>query len=99
MTSEPKTTTETAALQANPRPTSTDIAAGILLVLALGALTRFFDTQVPQWAADTPFTRIAKSVEYPVYAIAIGLLGNVVLGKLGLRERLSAGPAAPPAWR
>ncbi|MET9212820.1 MULTISPECIES: YeiH family protein [unclassified Nocardia] len=78
-------------MQANPRPTSTDIAAGILLVLALGALTRFFDTQVPQWAADTPFTRIAKSVEYPVYAIAIGLLGNVVLGKLGLRERLSAG--------
>ncbi|MGW6727737.1 YeiH family protein [Nocardia sp. NPDC055029] len=89
--SEPKTTTETAALQANPRPTSTDIVAGILLVLALGALTRFFDTQVPQWAADTPFKRIAKSVEYPVYAIAIGLIGNVVLSKLGLRERLSAG--------
>ena len=89
--SESETTTETAALQANLRPTATDVVAGILLVLALGALTRFFDTQAPRWAAETPFRRIAKSVEYPVYAIAIGLIGNVVLSRLGLRERLSAG--------
>ena len=89
--SESKTTTETGALQANPRPTATDVVAGIALVLVLGALTRFFDTHVPQWAADTPLKRIAKSVEYPVYAIAIGLIGNVVLTRIGLRERLSAG--------
>ncbi len=88
---ETRTTSETAALQANSRPAGSDIVAGILLVLALGALTRFFDTHVPQWAADTPFKRVAKSVEYPVYAIAIGLIGNVVLGKIGLRDRLSAG--------
>ncbi|MCA2210833.1 YeiH family protein [Nocardia rosealba] len=88
---EVKTTSETAAVQGNTRATSTDIAAGVLLVLVLGALTRFFDTQVPQWAADTPLKRVAKTIEYPVYAIAIGLIGNVVLGKLGLRDRLSAG--------
>ncbi|WP_280307518.1 YeiH family protein [Nocardia neocaledoniensis] len=89
--SEARTTTETAALQANPRPTAADVVAGIALVLALGALTRYFGTQAPQWAEGTPFQRVAKTVEYPVYAIAIGLLGNVVLGKLGLRDRLSAG--------
>ncbi|GGK37710.1 YeiH family protein [Nocardia camponoti] len=85
------TTTETEALQANPRPGIVDIVAGILLVLALGALTRYFDVHVPKWSVDTPFKRIAKSIEYPVYAIAIGLIGNVILSKLGLRERLSAG--------
>ncbi|MEU3013216.1 YeiH family protein [Nocardia asteroides] len=89
--SEPKTTTETAALHTNPTPTGTDVVAGIALVLALGALTRFFDTQAPQWAVGTPFQRVAKTVEYPVYAIAIGLIGNIVLSKLGLRDRLSAG--------
>ncbi|MFI8973950.1 YeiH family protein [Nocardia asteroides] len=89
--SEPKTTTETAALQADPKPAGTDVVAGIALVLALGALTRFFDTQAPQWADGTPFQRVAETVEYPVYAIAIGLIGNIVLSKLGLRDRLSAG--------
>lgn len=82
---------ETAALQANPKPTITDIVAGVAVVLVLGALTRYLDLHVPKWAADTPFQRIAKSIEYPVYAIAIGLLGNVVLSRLGLRDRLSAG--------
>ncbi|KAA8885979.1 putative sulfate exporter family transporter [Nocardia colli] len=82
---------ETAALQAVSRPTAGAIVAGLAVVIALGALTRYFDTHVPQWAADTPFKRVAKSIEFPVYAIAIGLLGNVILSKLALRERLSAG--------
>ncbi|WP_433655487.1 YeiH family protein [Nocardia sp. CA-128927] len=82
---------ETAALQAVSRPTVGAVVAGIAVVIALGALTRYFDTHVPQWAADTPFKRVAKSIEFPVYAIAIGLLGNVILSKLALRDRLSAG--------
>ncbi|WP_083889425.1 YeiH family protein [Nocardia pneumoniae] len=82
---------ETAAVQAVARPTAGAVAAGVAVVLVLGALTRYFDTHVPQWAADTPVKRVAKSIEYPVYAIAIGLIGNVVLGKLALRDRLSAG--------
>ncbi|MFI6042837.1 YeiH family protein [Nocardia sp. NPDC051321] len=82
---------ETAALQAVSRPTVSAIVAGIAVVLVLGALTRFFDTHVPRWAADTPFKRVAKSIEFPVYAIVIGLLGNVILAKLALRDRLSAG--------
>ncbi|KIA61074.1 YeiH family protein [Nocardia vulneris] len=82
---------ETAALQAVSRPTGAAIVAGIAVVLVLGALTRYFDTHVPRWAVGTPLQRVAKSIEFPVYAIAIGLLGNVVLGKLALRDRLSAG--------
>ncbi|MEV3903450.1 putative sulfate exporter family transporter [Mycobacterium sp. NPDC050551] len=65
--------------------------AGVLVVLALGALTRFFETQVPQWADGTPFERVAKAIEFPVYAIAFGLLGNAVLSRLALRDALSAG--------
>ena len=45
--------------------------AGVLVVIALGAATRFLETEVPQWAAGTPLARVAKSVEFPVYAIAL----------------------------
>ncbi|MEV6276902.1 putative sulfate exporter family transporter [Nocardia sp. NPDC051832] len=82
---------ETAALQAIARPTKGEIAAGVAVVLALGLITRYLDAHGPEWAKETPFQRIAKSVEFPVYAIALGLLGNVILTKLNLRERLSAG--------
>ena len=34
---------------------------------------------------------MAKSIEFPVYAIALGLLGNFVLSKLALRDALSQG--------
>ncbi len=63
----------------------------MLVVLALGAATRFLEQQVPQWADGTPFEQVAKSIEFPVYAIALGLLGNFVLSKLALRDALSPG--------
>ena len=65
--------------------------AGVLVVIALGAATRFLEQEVPQWAAGTPFAKVAKSIEFPVYAIALGLLGNFVLSKLALRDALSRG--------
>jgi hypothetical protein len=52
--------------------------AGVLVVLALGAAARFLEAQVPQWATGTPFAKVAKSIEFPVYAIALGLIGNAV---------------------
>ncbi|MGV0810986.1 putative sulfate exporter family transporter [Mycolicibacterium boenickei] len=66
-------------------------AAGVLVVIALGAATRFLETQAPQWAAGTPLAKIAKSVEFPVYAIALGLIGNAILAKLALRDVLARG--------
>lgn len=64
---------------------------GVLLVVALGALTRFLEAQVPVWTDGTAFERVAKSIEFPVYAIALGLIGNLVLSKLALRDALSGG--------
>lgn len=66
-------------------------AAGVLVVIALGATTRFLEQEVPQWAAGTPFAKVAKSIEFPVYAIALGLIGNFVLSKLALRDALARG--------
>jgi uncharacterized membrane protein YadS len=65
--------------------------AGVLVVVALGAATRFLEHQVPVWAAGTPFAKVAKSIEVPVYAIALGLIGNAVLSKLALRDALARG--------
>ncbi|WP_428961266.1 YeiH family protein [Micromonospora fluostatini] len=69
------------------------VAAGLVVVLALAYLTKYLDGAVPDWLADTSLARVAKSVEYPVYAIAVGLLGNLVLTATGLRERFA------PAFR
>ena len=65
--------------------------AGVLVVIALGAATRFLESQVPQWTDGTPFERVAKSIEFPIYAIALGLIGNFVLSKIALRDALSQG--------
>ncbi|MEV0669396.1 putative sulfate exporter family transporter [Mycobacterium sp. NPDC050441] len=65
--------------------------AGALVVIALGAATRFLETQVPHWASGTPLAKVAKSVEFPVYAIALGLAGNAILARFALRDALSQG--------
>ncbi|GFG53051.1 putative sulfate exporter family transporter [Mycolicibacterium agri] len=65
--------------------------AGVAVVVALGALTRFLEAQVPAWAAGTRLAGVAKSIEFPVYAIALGLLGNVIVTKLALRDALARG--------
>ncbi|GIG19657.1 hypothetical protein Cch01nite_03810 [Cellulomonas chitinilytica] len=65
--------------------------AGLLLVVALAALTRFLTTNVPTWTEGTAFGDVAESVEFPVYAIALGLLGNAVLVATHLKDRLAAG--------
>lgn len=57
----------------------------------MGAATRYLEARVPDWADGTPFSRIADSIEFPVYAIALGLLGNVVLTRLAVREALAGG--------
>jgi uncharacterized integral membrane protein (TIGR00698 family) len=63
-------------------------ALGVLTVLVLGAATRFLEKGVPTWFAGSG---LAKSIEFPIYAVALGLLGNAVLTATGLRERLAGG--------
>ncbi|MFL1429739.1 MULTISPECIES: YeiH family protein [unclassified Nocardiopsis] len=64
-------------------------ALGLLVVLALAATTRFLTSWVPEVAEGTPLAGFADAVEYPVYAILLGLLGNLVLNLVGVRDRLA----------
>lgn len=68
-------------------------ALGLLVVLALAAATRFLESWVPEAAEGTALSGFAGAVEYPVYAILLGLAGNLVLSLTGLLDRLS------PAFR
>ncbi len=86
-----QTTEQSTEEQGESRPILGYAIAGVLVVIALGALTRFLEQEVPLWAAGTPFAKVAKSIEFPVYAIALGLIGNFVLSKLALRDALSKG--------
>ena len=65
--------------------------AGVAVVLVLGGLTRLLEQTVPVAMKGTAFGGVAAAIEYPVYAIGLGLLGNVVLTRLGLRDRLTGG--------
>jgi uncharacterized integral membrane protein (TIGR00698 family) len=65
--------------------------AGVAVVLVLGAITRLLEQTVPAATKGTAFGSFAAAIEYPVYAIVLGLLGNVALTRLGLRDRLAGG--------
>ncbi|WP_062439395.1 YeiH family protein [Herbidospora daliensis] len=60
---------------------------GVVVVLVLGAATRFLEKNVPVWFEGD----VAKAIEYPVYAIVLGLIGNAILTATGWRERLEGG--------
>jgi hypothetical protein len=62
-------------------------AASLVLLIALGGLVRYLDTNVPKWFPDLTWV---KSIEFPVYAIAVGLIAGAVLGAAGLRQRLGS---------
>jgi hypothetical protein len=65
--------------------------AGVAVVVALAALTRFLEQTVPAATKGTAFAEIAAAIEFPVYAILLGLLGNLALTRLGLRDRPAGG--------
>jgi uncharacterized integral membrane protein (TIGR00698 family) len=62
--------------------------AGLVLLLALATLTRFLELNVPVWLKDTGAAGVAKAIEFPVYAIILGLIANGILAALGWRERM-----------
>ncbi|MFI6761119.1 YeiH family protein [Micromonospora sp. NPDC050417] len=73
-----------------PSPAWGWIALGLLVVLVLAASTRYLEQNVPTFFAETDLAEIADAIEYPVYAILLGLLGNVLVTLLGIRERIAA---------
>ena len=64
--------------------------AGLAVVVLLAWLVSVLTDQVPELTAGTWFGNIAESIEYPVYAIALGFAGNTVLSATGVRRRMAA---------
>lgn len=62
------------------------VALGLAFVFGLSWLTRYLEKQLPLWIEGGWI----KSVEFPVYAIALGLAGSGVIGLLGIREKIAA---------
>ena len=62
--------------------------AGLVLILVLAALTRFLELNVPVWLRETEYAGVARAIEFPIYAILLGLAANAILRWLGLRERM-----------
>jgi uncharacterized integral membrane protein (TIGR00698 family) len=60
--------------------------AGVVVLLLLGGLVRFLETNVPTWLSGQSWI---KSIEFPVYAIGVGLAAGAILGALGILDRLS----------
>ncbi|RKR86387.1 putative integral membrane protein (TIGR00698 family) [Micromonospora pisi] len=93
-----ETRTEASAVTADPTPSTPVrpgpawgwIVLGLLVVLVLAGSTRYLEQNVPAFFADTDLAEIADAIEYPVYAILLGLLGNVLVTLLGVRERIAA---------
>ncbi len=59
-------------------------SASLLLVVALTVATWWLNKTVPTW------NRQLRVIEFPVYAVLLGLLASGVLSLFGLRERLGA---------
>ncbi|GII32507.1 YeiH family protein [Planotetraspora mira] len=80
------------AVEGRPAGSTWPLAlAGLVVVLALAAVTRLLDKNVPGLLEGTALEDLGAAVEYPVYAIVLGLLGNAVLTATGLRDRLAGG--------
>jgi uncharacterized membrane protein YadS len=90
MSHDAETTPDTDLRAAGGSPVGPALA-GVAVVVALAALSRFLEQTVPAAAKGTAFAGVAAAIEFPVYAILLGLLGNVVLTHLKLRDRLAGG--------
>lgn len=93
--SEQPDTTRTDATSPDPdapaRSSSSLALAGVAVVVVLAGLARLLEQTVPVAAKGTALAGVAAAIEFPVYAILLGLLGNVVLTRLGWRDRLAGG--------
>ncbi|RAX21580.1 MULTISPECIES: YeiH family protein [unclassified Actinomyces] len=63
---------------------------GVIVVVGLAAAVDYLDSHVPLWSEGTWLGGIAGSIEFPVYAIALGFVANALLSALGVIDRLSA---------
>ncbi|MDI1464635.1 putative sulfate exporter family transporter [Catellatospora sp. KI3] len=87
----PDAATATTAADEAPesRPTLLWTVLGLLFVLVLGAGARWLEDLVPAVAKGTSLEKSSLAIEYPIYAIALGLVGNLIITLLGLRDRIA----------
>ncbi|MEX3515905.1 putative sulfate exporter family transporter [Corynebacterium camporealensis] len=64
--------------------------AGLMQVFGLAILVSVLVSRVPEWTEDTWFGPMAKSVEFPVYAIILGFAFNGILTVLGVADKMAA---------
>lgn len=64
---------------------------GLAVVVGLAVLVDLLASKVPEWTEATWFGAIARSIEFPVYAIALGFAANGLLALTGIRDKLSGG--------
>ena len=64
--------------------------AGVIVLLGLAALVHWLTVWVPQATKGTGFGKVAKSIEFPIYAIIIGFGANALLSALGVRKMSAA---------
>ena len=64
---------------------------GLAAVIVGGVVARYLTVNVPDWTADTAWASIGAAIEFPIYAIALGLLLNVALKAAGVRDRIAGG--------
>ncbi len=76
-----------------PTPAGRQSAAwtilGVAVLLGLGYVVHFLTEWVPAATKGTGFGAIAKSIEFPVYAILVGFAANAILSLLGVRKKMS----------
>lgn len=65
--------------------------AGLAVVIAGGVTTRVLTERAPARVPEGNVQEFVAAIEYPVYAIILGLSLNWVLSAAGLRDRLAGG--------
>jgi uncharacterized integral membrane protein (TIGR00698 family) len=66
------------------------IALGLVIVVGLAAITRYLEQNAPEWFEGTSVEDFVSAIEYPVYAIILGLLGSLLISVTGIRDKVTA---------
>lgn len=89
-TATPVGAATTGAAPASRRSNALWTATGAAVLLGLAAVVHWLTIWVPEATQGTGFGRVAKSIEFPVYAILIGFGANALLSALGVRKQMSS---------
>jgi uncharacterized membrane protein YadS len=84
-------TTDDSLLEDGGRLWTPAFFGGLAAVLVGGIVARYLAVHVPEWTAESSWSGIGAAIEFPIYAIALGLLLNIGLNAAGVRDKLAGG--------